>query len=400
MTRSHPLLHLALLAALLAPVASRAQVQECTPQSLVGTRPGQTGTVVVCSPSLASDPVIKALAARLNDLAARTDDLGQSVRRLAPAINGSADALSPAQKRELAASVSRQLQADSARTEARMSREIDRLRLSFEDFQDKVNAALADPARQGDVRSALGGAAGEALARLDFNTAQKVLDDLAQIKTNTLSACAKDPKLLQITRGEAEGAMATLRSLQAPTRCAKAWPTLQAFYDSATAALGRNDLNAACSAFEEFRGRSQQVQAELSSGDFLAVQRRQAAEQHVAQMRLRYDTMRERAQRDNRVMAQRFANTDELRRELVRADETLARADAQAAAGQVDEAMGTLVDAVNGYRSIEYRGGRYNTPFTPLPKSMAGVSDARRNAQLQAQAADASLQAAGLTVCR
>lgn len=401
MTRLYPYHHAALLAALLVPLASHAQVQECTPQSMVGTRPGQTGTVVVCSPALASDPVIRGLAARLNDLAARTDDLGHSVRRLAPAINGSADALSLAQKRVLAASVSRQLQIDSARTEARMSREIDRLRLSFEDFQDKVTAALSDPARQGDVRSALGGPAGEALARLDFNTAQKILDDLAQIKTNTLSACAKDPKLLQITRSEAEGALAKLRSQDAPKRCPKAWPTLMAFYESASAALGRNDLNAACSGFEEFKMRAMMAQGELYSRQFNSTLALSQMKFHSDLYRQQYEAMLQRVTRSNRVLAERNANTQELRQELLRANETLQRAQAEAANERYGEAWALLVDVTNQYRSIEFRGGGYDTPFVPIPRpQIKTAEDIRRDMEAQAESQATTIQAAGLSVCR
>lgn len=389
---------LALLLTLQAP--AHAQAPSCTPQSLVGSQPGQVGTVVICAVPLRADPAFRAMVALLNELATRSDDLRASVQKLTPALNGATQGVSAAQAAAMANSVTRRLQADGQASEARVLREIDRLRVSLEDVQEKLVVALADPARQAEARAAMGGAAGEALGRLDFATAQRLLDDAGQIKTNTLSACAKDPKLLQIARGEAEQAMQTLKNMQAPVRCARTWPTLTAFYDSAKSALERGDLNAACSAFEEFKGRSMQVTGELSTAQMQVDLEAQQVEFHVGIARSTYVNLHGRTTRSNRVLAQRNASTPDLRRELGRADELLARAEEQAARGEYSDALGTLVDATNAYRSIEFRGGGYTAPFVPMPKpSFQSAAEVRERMRSQANASKAAMQASGIYVC-
>jgi len=186
---------LALLAGiqvLLAVMPSRAfaQAPGCVAVSgrFIAQSPSGNGSVQFCLPS---DPAIAALQEGLNRLLQQSADNAPRLQRMTRALEGMSSSLSDKQLQTLAKSLASQLDPLLADGDTRVSRAIERLSLNVEEMQEKVKEASSTDADTGRVQAALAGNAGDAIARLDFEAAGRLFDDLKSIRESLESANQK-----------------------------------------------------------------------------------------------------------------------------------------------------------------------------------------------------------------
>lgn len=136
--------------------------------------------MVICQPALTSNPVVINLSSRIGAAESLSREMQASFRQLEQKVSlAASQGLTPQQQAALVDRIVRQVRADLAESEARATRRVDRLGEQVHDWTARVVPLLADSARRGTVVAALSGATGDALARLDFGTADEMLSDTA-----------------------------------------------------------------------------------------------------------------------------------------------------------------------------------------------------------------------------
>ena len=334
--------------------------EECYEWSITAAQPQQNGKINACLPILKKIPELQQRLDRLTDLVQRGGENASDVQRFLRELNRTAQHLNGRQD-ELAAKLDEILKAHDKDSDDRVARQLAQLAIQLQDVEDKLNQREADPATAQSAHQALQGDMGKALATLDFATTNRLLDDLAQVKTslarierNTTSSCASDPALLKISRDDAERRMASLRALSADRRCPRGMATVQTYFDSAATAERAGDPDSACRRYADATQRASRVENELSTIDAMAramvTQREQQA--HVAEQLRHFYTSALTQANMHRRSAEPKARSPLLRRELAEADDMYAAAEAKAAAGRYDEALPLMRDAGNYYQNI------------------------------------------------
>ena len=159
-----------------------AQAQVCSEGRIFGIEPGKVSKFVSCLPSQRTDPVLVQVLAKLNERAASDQDFGRSVEKLIAALGPVSAELSSRKLATLSATLTKRLDEQNAKSNTVLLREIDRLRISFEELSEKVTASRKGPAAS-KTEAALGGDAGDAVASLDLDRANRILDELAGIRS-------------------------------------------------------------------------------------------------------------------------------------------------------------------------------------------------------------------------
>lgn len=180
----------AALAILSSQAQAQAQAQDCREQRGTTDNPGQVSRGIDCHPALTSSPVVIDLSSRLGNLEGRTRQLEQKASL-------AAQGLTPKQQAALVDEIVRRVRADLARSEAQAQDGIDQLGRKLDDWAKRVGPLLIDTERRGVVVAALGGVAGDALAQLDFGTADRLVNE-------RLAALEADVRALQRRQQEAE----------------------------------------------------------------------------------------------------------------------------------------------------------------------------------------------------
>lgn len=180
--RNHwPAVILALFCATDASAQVTAQSPKCLEGRIFGRDVSANAKYELCLPSLSTDPAVLAMMSTLNRLAAENADSRQKIDKLVAALDATSPELSAKRVATLATSIASKLNSESSTSSVQVLREIERLRLSFEELQERVVAARSDQQLSVQTGAALGGAAGDAIAHLDLQRANEILAQLSNI---------------------------------------------------------------------------------------------------------------------------------------------------------------------------------------------------------------------------
>jgi hypothetical protein len=373
----------------LAQTAVRGTTEACESWAILSAGGGPANTLSVCSSLLRELPALREQVARMNALAARDADTRRDLQRFGTTLNEMARKLRPADVKAMADAVAARMQGTNARGDAALLNEIDRLRVGLREMNQKLEQVQSQPAMRPGADAAIGGEAGQAIARLDFDTARGLLDGLQRIENKIDDAqgpYALDPALLALARREAMEGYGQAERAGAPARCAKGWASLRTLLEAAQAMQSQGRLNAAGLTFRELSERSTQIATELGAIDSLAhvnaeAARRQFAFETQMQQQIYDSVVRSFDQRRSGAVSR--ARTPELRGRIGQADAMRAQALELSAAGRQAEAIDLMVDGANLLGRIESEAGSYPVPLSNLPKPP------RRTLQPQATAVDA-----------
>lgn len=227
---------------------------------------GTKGVVVTCSIDGKAPPGLGALAERLNLVTTKATgsprrgaDLRRDVERFITSLSNLNRALPPSVLSAFGRGLGERIQTALIATDDRLFRELDRLRVEFDDTQDKILESRDRD--EAGTTIALEGAAGAALAALDFDQARRTLDGMSKAG----GPCTIDPKLLARTRAELDRSWTTLANLQASTHCPSTWSEYSEARQSAIDAQGRGLLDAACKMYEALNDRVSMLVMELDA---------------------------------------------------------------------------------------------------------------------------------------
>jgi hypothetical protein len=359
-----------------------AQPVPCEEWAIVGADPKNNGRLQVCSATLRQVPELAAKIERLNAAAARSADATRNLAEMKTALNDLARQLKAQDINRMATSLAERIGRRERDTDERLLREFDRLRLDMMDVREKLDAARSNPQAAERAREALNGPAGEAIVRLDFATANQILDGLVRIETGVNEIKGKDtvrgvystnPTLLAEIRSGAGAALAELKKKSAADRCTKGWQIVARLNDSARQAEQNGDLNVAGTTYKEVEDRARAIVNELSVIDATQQSTQQASAMMQAQqarMASQAFMLARRSYQDRLVVASRMANSPALQRELGRAKQMAAEAEALASNGRAFDAADKVVDAANLLAEVEEKAGNYRFPLPRLPKPM------------------------------
>lgn len=338
-----------------------------------GTRPGQT--LVLCGSLQQRAPALAAQLTRAN-AAARDEETRRDLQRFGDTLNSMARRLKPQDTQALADAVAARLQqgASPAQGDSALVNEMDRLRLSLREMNQKIDALREQPGLQARTDSALQGEAGQALARLDFDTARGMLDSLQRIESKIDDAqgpYAANPALLAMVRSEALTGLDKAGRAQAASLCARGWSSLGTLKTAADALQQQGKLNAAGLAYKDLQDRAAQVLNELSArASIKRVQQdseRQLAQiQQAAQQASVASATSAFERRRTPALAQ--ARTPALRARVADADAMRTQAEKRAAQGDYLGAADLLIDGANLLGRVESEGGNYRMPLEDMPK--------------------------------
>jgi hypothetical protein len=187
-----------------------AESGNCDEGQILGVRPEQNARIVICSEADRKIPQLEAQVARLS---AVIDGGGQSaadIRRFVGGLNATARVV-PDRSDQLVRSFSQLVQNYSTANDKQIARGFGILALQLEELNDKISERSRDPRTAAQLRNSLNGAAGEAIGRLDVDTAARMLDALDGIK-----------RQLSTVENKVDTANAKLGQLQQDTVCSTA----------------------------------------------------------------------------------------------------------------------------------------------------------------------------------
>jgi uncharacterized protein YjbI with pentapeptide repeats len=238
------------LAASLPAAMSVAQPVPCEEWAIVAMDPKNNGRLHVCSSILREVPALRAQVDRLNAAVAKTADAQRDLAKFTAALNEMSRQLKSQDVNRLAASLADRIDQSGREGDARLMREIERLRLGMLDIQEKVDGARADQRVAADARAALTGPAGDAIARLDLDTARNILDGIVRIeqKVGALTESVQQGNfvavLAEATRVKARGDLGQVSALGALVKNGKTFESYD-FSGMGLARLQANKLSAA-----------------------------------------------------------------------------------------------------------------------------------------------------------
>jgi hypothetical protein len=168
-----------IFAALTISTAVWAQSDQCS-QGVI-KNPGQAnGVIEICPPLAAQAP---ALASQLNDitksLGAQKEELNE-IRRLIKSLNSVSQNIGAQRQGELLRNLSSQLAMSQQGGKAKTAEQISALADGFDGVEDKLVGMLTDKTTSAKTSAAVDGPVGDAIAKLDFTSAQSQLDDIRQ----------------------------------------------------------------------------------------------------------------------------------------------------------------------------------------------------------------------------
>lgn len=156
-----------------------AQSDQCS-QGVI-KNPGQAnGVIEICPPLAAQAP---ALAGQLNDitksLGTQKEELNE-IRRLLKSLNSVSQNIGAQRQGELLRNLSSQLAVSQQGGKAKTAQQISTLADGFDGVEDKLVGMLTDKTTSAKTSAAVEGPVGDAIAKLDFSSAQTQLDDIRQ----------------------------------------------------------------------------------------------------------------------------------------------------------------------------------------------------------------------------
>lgn len=354
------------IAGLLTASGAGAQPGACEEWAIVAADPRNNGRLQVCSAALREVPALRAQVDRLNAAAARSDDAQRDLARFNAALNELTRQMKAQDVNRLAASLAQRIEQNARDTDTRLMREIERLRFGMQDINEKLKIAGGDAASAAQAKSMLTGEAGQAIARLDLDTANKLLEGLADV-----AVYASNPQLFAQVRSDAQNALGQLRKHNAAQRCANGWKAVTTLHESAVAAEKRGQVNTAGATYKDVAERANAIVSELSITDSVTAAQNQATASLRAQQqqleKQAFDLSKRRYE-DRLPMATRFARSSKLQQELAQARQMAAQAEQLAREGRGFDAADMLVDAANLLGRIESEGGNYQMPMANMPK--------------------------------
>ena len=370
-----------LVAGLMAASASPAQTPvsgssaPCEASALTTSGKGPGATLVVCSRASRDAPALQEAIARLNALAARDEDTRRDLQRFGGTLNDMSRRLKAIDVKTFADAVAARIQRGAAQGDGALVNEVDRLRVSMREMNQKLEDLRARPGLQDKTDAAVAGEAGQAIARLDFETARGMLDRLTVLERRVEESqgpYAANAALFEATRNEALERLERVRRDGGPARCAKGWAGLETLRAAAEDTQRQGKVNAAGLAYKELFERAIQIGNEMGVVDSLSriqqssAQQRDALQQRSMQQAFEFAGMTFERRRPN---ALRQVRTDALRAKLAEADAMRTRAAELAQRGQYLEGADLLIDGANLLGRIESEGGNYRIPMQDIPKA-------------------------------
>lgn len=166
-----------IFAGLIISLSAWAQSDQCS-QGVI-KNPGQAnGVIEICPPLAAQAP---ALAGQLNEitksLGAQKEELNE-IRRLIKSLNSVSQNIGSQRQAELLRNLSSQLAVSQQGGKAKTSQQISTLADGFDGVEDKLVGMLTDKTTAAKTSAAVDGPVGDAIAKLDFSSAQGQLDDI------------------------------------------------------------------------------------------------------------------------------------------------------------------------------------------------------------------------------
>jgi hypothetical protein len=353
----------------------RGSAEACESWAILAPGGGPAGSLAVCSKLLREVPALREQIERLNKVASRDAETQRDLQRFGLTLNEMARKMKPLDVSALADALALKLRDSGALGDSALVNEVDRLRLSMREMNQKLDQIQSQPALRDRAAETLRGETGQALARLDFEAARQLLDGLRRIEGKIDDAqgpYAANPSLLELVRSEALETYRRAETAGAPTRCARGWTSVRTLLQAAQDTQRQGKLNAAGLTYKELVERAGQVLGELDAVDSVTrmndeARRRQAGleSQLLAQA---FESLGMSFDR-RRAAALNQARTPLLRTRLGEADAMRIRATELMRAGKLSEAMDLLVDGFNLLGRIESEGGNYTTPLPDMPKS-------------------------------
>jgi hypothetical protein len=169
-----------ILALAIIPLPAIAQSSEDCSQGLIKNQGKINGEFEICPPLKAQAP---ALAGQLADI---TKTLGteqaalKEIRQLIRNLNSVSQNIGPQRQGELLRNLSSQLAVSQQGGKAKTKQEISSLADGFDAVEDKLVGMLTDKTTADRTNAAVDGPVGDAIAKLDFSSAQNQLDDIRQ----------------------------------------------------------------------------------------------------------------------------------------------------------------------------------------------------------------------------
>ena len=158
----------------------------CETQMIFGSEPGRNGRMQLCSKLLEQVPALQAAVDRLNLLTMENAQTLLRVERFVATLGSTSRQLSAKQIDTLADNIAQRINSSARQGDAQLAAELTRLALEFGNTQTRSQLALQQPDTAEPTRQALQGEVGDAIARLDFNTANGLLDALLRIETTVV----------------------------------------------------------------------------------------------------------------------------------------------------------------------------------------------------------------------
>jgi uncharacterized protein YjbI with pentapeptide repeats len=207
-----------LVSSLMAPVAVAQQVP-CEEWAIVAVDPRNNSRLHVCSAILREVPALRAQLDRLNAAVSSSTDAQRDLVKFTAALNDMAKQLKAQDANRLAASLAARIEENGRESDARLMREIDRLRLGMLDIQEKLDSARSSQQVATATRAAIAGPAGEAIGRLDLDAAKSILDGIGRIErkvdalAESVDLTALTTVLAEATRMKARGDLGQVAAL-------------------------------------------------------------------------------------------------------------------------------------------------------------------------------------------
>lgn len=179
-TASTPTLALALLLTSAAPFANAQQVCE---QGIVRLPGSVNGQITICPALAAQDPAVTRQIAALQQVMVGQQSELQGVTRLLKSLNMAGALLTLKQQSELLRNVLERVGDPQSTSADHRSLRYSSLSSHFEEVAAKIDVVLEDPRTSPTANASLHGQTGDAISRLDFETAADQLDIItAQLK--------------------------------------------------------------------------------------------------------------------------------------------------------------------------------------------------------------------------
>lgn len=347
----------------------------CDASALISTGTGPAATLTACNRAAREAPGLAAALEQLNAVAARDEDTRRDLQRFGATLNDMSRRLQGPNWKNFAEALAVRIERSAARGNAALVNEIDRLRVSLRETNQKLDEVRSRPGLQQAADGAMAGEAGQAVARLDFDAVRSLLDGLEAVRRDVADAqgpYAANATLYDAARREALERLEHVQRAGGATRCAKGMASLQTLRTAAEDLQRSGKVNASGLTYKDLFERAVQIANELSVLDSLenvrqsSAQQRSALERQSAQRA--YDFAGMTFDR-RRAGAARMARTEALRGRIGEADAMRTRAAELAQRGQLLEAADLLVDGANLLGRIESDAGNYRVPLDDIPKA-------------------------------